>query len=132
MLRAEVVDHARVERRLLFPALLHVGTPDGFRVSTPINDAPTDFGTRIDLVHAMVRRVGIEDTTSGTATPWVWLTRSGPAVPDDFDLSIMAPALHAFGEADQVLRFVVITRRGWHDPRSGLQRSWVRLRAGRT
>lgn len=129
MLRSAVVEHARSERRLVFPAQLHVGTPGAFRVSTPIDEAPADFGTRVDLVHAMVRRAEIEGSTSGVTPPWVWLTRSGPAHPDDFDLTVMAPALHAFGEAGQVLRYVVITRRGWHDPRSGVQRSWVRLRA---
>ena len=129
MLRAAVVDHARSERRLLFPPQLHVGTPGGFRVSTTVDETPSDFGTRVDLVHAMVRRVEIEDIGSSGSVPWVWLTRGGPAAPDDFDLLVMAPALHAFAEADQLLRYVVITRHGWHDPRCGLHRSWVRLRA---
>lgn len=129
MLRAAVAELARHERRLLFPAELHVGTPGAFRVSTPIDDAPDDFGTRVDLVHAMVRRAAIENPASGATTPWVWLTRSGPPGPEAVDLAVMAPALHAFAEADHVLRYVVVTRRGWHDPRSGLQRSWVRLRA---
>lgn len=129
MLRSAVAEHARAERRLLFPPQLHVGTPGGFRVSTTVAETPADFGTRVDLVHAMVRRVEIEDVGSAGAVPWVWLTRSGPARPDDFDLSVMAPALHAFAEAGQLLKYVVITRHGWHDPRSGLQRSWVRLRA---
>lgn len=129
MLRTAVLEHARSERRLLFPAQLHVGTPGAFRVSTPIAEAPSDFGTRVDLVHAMVRRAETAGVSTATRIPWVWLTRSGAATTDNLDLSVMAPTMHAFAEADQPLTYVVVTRRGWHDPRSGLQHSWKRLRA---
>lgn len=129
LLRTAVAEHARGERRQLFPAHLHVGTPGALRVSTPIAEAPADFGTRVDLIHAMVRRAEAFDGSTPTGFPWVWLTRSGSATPDDVDLSVLAPTMHAFAEADQRLTFVVVTRRGWHDPRSGLSRSWVRLRA---
>ncbi|BBH16234.1 hypothetical protein Back2_05210 [Nocardioides baekrokdamisoli] len=97
-------------------------------MSTPIAEAPADFGTRVDLVHAMVRRAEAGGVSTPTCVPWVWLTRSGPATVDDLDLTVLAPTMHAFAEADQPLSYVVITRRGWHDPRSGLQRTWVRVR----
>ena len=129
MLRTAVVEHARGERRQLFPPHLHVGTPGAVRVSTPIAEAPADFGTRVDLIHAMARRAQTHGVSTPTGFPWVWLTRSGPAIADDLDLSVLAPTMHAFAEADQPLTFVVVTLRSWHDPRSGLHRSWARLRA---
>lgn len=129
MLRSAVFEHARGERRRLFPAQLHVGTPGGSRVSSVIAEAPTDFGTRVDLIHAMIRRAEAGGVSTPTRVPWVWLTRSGPAITDDLDLSVLAPTMHAFSEAALPLSYVVITSRGWHDPRSGLSHSWVRVRA---
>jgi hypothetical protein len=63
-----------------------------------------------------------------SGTPLVWLTRPGDLVDQDVDLAWLAGARQAFGEAGVPLVFVVVNRQGWRDPRSGLQRTWVRLR----
>jgi hypothetical protein len=70
----------------------------------------------------MVRRVG------AAGTPLVWLTRPGDLVDQDVDLTWLAGARQAFGEADLPLVFVVVNRHGWRDPRSGLEVAWVRMR----
>lgn len=63
------------------------------------------------------------------ADPFVWLTRRGdPAVLQDLDARWLAAARAAYAEAGSPLTFVVVGRRGWHDPRSGVGRTWVRLR----
>lgn len=129
MLRTATVEHLRDERRRLFPARLHVGTPGASRLSASIPEAPSEFGTRVDLIHAMAREAERSGVATPTGVPWVWLTRSGAAVPDHLDFSFLAPALHAYAEVSQPLTFFVVTRRGWHDPRSGLHRTWSRLRA---
>lgn len=113
----------------MFPAHLHVGTPGGVAVSTPILQAPTDFGTRVDLIHAMVRRLGPGTADTPGGVPWTWLTRSGPAGPGELDLAVLAVVMHAYAEVNEPLTYVVVTRRSWHDPRSGLQQSWSRIRA---
>jgi hypothetical protein len=61
--------------------------------------------------------------------PLVWLTRRGdPVVLQDVDARWLAAARAAYAEAGVPLTFVVVGRRGWHDPRSGTGRTWVRLR----
>ena len=129
LLRTAARELVRTERRVVFPPQLHVGTPGGFVVSTPVADAPTDFGTRVDLIHAMVRRAEVAGTETPTGSPWVWMTRSGPNIATDLDPAFLAPAIQAFSEAGQMLTYFVVTRRGWHDPRSGLGRTWTRIRA---
>jgi len=63
------------------------------------------------------------------AAPLVWLTRAGdPGVLQDVDVHWLAAAHAAYAEAEVELVFVVVGRRGWHDPRSGAGRTWVRLR----
>lgn len=113
----------------MFPAQLHVGTPGGPAVSTPLLDAPTDFGTRVDLIHALVRRVSGQSAGTPDGVPWVWLTRGGSATPGGLDLAVLAVAIHAYAEVGEPLTYVVVTRRGWYDPRSGLHQSWSRVRA---
>lgn len=128
MLRAATVDHLRSERRALFPATIHVGTPGAFRVSTPVADIAAEFATTADTIHAMVRCAERTGVSTPSGIPWVWLTRSGEAGADALDFTLLAPTMHAYAEAGQPLTFFVVTRRSWHDPRSGLQRSWTRLR----
>ena len=60
--------------------------------------------------------------------PWVWLTRSGELALHDLDVAWLAAAATAYAEAGADLTMVVVTRRGWRDPRSGVGRTWVRLR----
>ena len=59
----------------------------------------------------------------------VWLTRTGGLELQDVDARWLAATRAAYDEASASLAFVVVNRRGWRDPRSGLSRTWVRLRA---
>ena len=59
----------------------------------------------------------------------MWLTRSGGLELQDVDARWLAATRAAYDEARAPLAFVVVNRRGWRDPRSGLSRTWVRLRA---
>jgi hypothetical protein len=122
-LRQAVLDHAVSERRRTYLPLLHVGFPGVRDVLHPArHDEPVDHGLRADLVAALVRRAGLG------GTPLVWLTRPGDLVLQDVDAAWLAGARQAFGEAGLPLVYVVVTRNGWRDPRSGLERHWVRMR----
>jgi hypothetical protein len=44
------------------------------------------------------------------------------------DAEWLSAARSAFAEAGVDLTMVVVTRRGWWDPRSGRRREWKRLR----
>ena len=58
----------------------------------------------------------------------MWLTRAGPLDLQDVDAAWLAAARTAASEAGVALTMVVVTRRGWCDPRSGARREWKRLR----
>jgi hypothetical protein len=87
-------------------------------------DEPTDHALRADVVAAMLGRR--RDAVSGW--PWVWLTRPGDLATHDLDVDWLAAAATAYAEAGGDLTMVVVTRRGWRDPRSGAGQTWVRLR----
>ncbi len=124
-LRRAVLDHARHERRRVFPPVLHVGSP-GLNVTEFAIEPgdPTDHALRIDIVSAMLRLVARRGDT-----PLVWLSRPGaPSETRDVDLEWLA-ATHAAGaELGRHLPFVIINRRAWLDPRTGVGRVWQRLR----
>ncbi len=122
LLRRAVLDHAAGERRRVFPAVLHVGVPGGCVASLTVDAAePADPGLRTDVVAALRVR-------AGATGPHVWLTRSGGLELQDVDAQWLAAARAAYAEAEQPLSFVVVGRRGWRDPRSGLSRTWARVR----
>jgi hypothetical protein len=124
LLRRAVLDFRVSERRKVFAPVLHVGVPGAtalaYRART---DEPLEHGLRTDLVAAFLRR-----TRGGTVEPLVWLTRSGDFVLEDADASWLSAARSAYAEAGVALTMVVVTRRGWWDPRSGRRREWKRLR----
>jgi hypothetical protein len=124
LLRRAVRDHVASERRRSgCPTVLHVGRPGGTVASLDLADAePTDPGLRTDLVAALRVRAG--------AAPdhLVWLTRWGDLELQDVDAQWLAAARAAYAEAQVPLTFVVVTRRGWRDPRSGVSRTWARVR----
>ena len=88
---------------------------------------PSDPGLRTDVVAALRVRAarGLGD---GADEPLVWLTRTGALELQDVDARWLAAARSAYDEAGARLAFVVVNREGWRDPRSGLTRTWVRLR----
>ncbi|GAB3765436.1 hypothetical protein FB382_002111 [Nocardioides ginsengisegetis] len=125
LLRLAVVDHARSEPRRVHPALLHVGQPGGAQAVFAFGpDEPQDHTLRTDVVAAMLRRCA----RTGDDSPVVWLTRTGGLELQDADAAWLAAARAATAEAKRPLTMVVVTRRGWRDPRSGVGRVWKRVR----
>lgn len=122
-LRRAVLEHAASERRRSFAPLLHVGTPGGPQVlfaAGPL--ALTDHALRTDVVAALLRR------TAATDGRLVWLTRPGELELQDVDAAWLAAVRAAGAEAGAPVTMVVVTRRGWWDPRSGAGQTWKRLR----
>ena len=125
VLRRAVLDHAVTERRRTYPPLVHVGRPGGAEEVFAVrpDDETLDHALRCDVVAALVRR----SRRSGSV-PMVWLTRPGELDLQDVDVQWMAAARAASAEAGIGLTLVVVTRRGWSDPRSGVRHEWKRLR----
>lgn len=124
-LRRAVLDHGRAEHRRGYPPLLHVGVPGGAEEVFAFGpDEPADHAVRADVVAAMLRR----GRRGSETVPLVWLTRTGSLDLQDVDAAWLAAARTAAAEAGVELTLVVVTRRGWADPRSGVRREWKRLR----
>lgn len=121
VLREAVRRHAVAERRRRFAPMLHVGRPGGQELSAGAALSGTDHALRSDVCAALLAR-------SGSAPHLVWLTRPGELEPQDIDLAWLAAACSAYAEAGRDLTWVVVTRHGWWDPRSGLRRQWQRIR----
>jgi len=125
LLRRAVLEHVRSGTGRIHPPVVHVGTPGGaVRRFTVRGDEPTDHALRTDVVAAMLGRRHAAPLT----WPWVWLARSGELVLHDLDVEWLTAAASAYAEAGVDLTMVVVTRRGWRDPRSGVGQTWVRLR----
>lgn len=123
VLRGAVHQHARTERRRRFPAVLHVGIPGGPDRTFEVHpEEDLDLALRVEIVEAMARH-----SIETGAVPLVWLTRMAGDT-DTEDLAWAAAVGHAAGELGVRLDLVVITRRAWHDPRSGAGQSWARVR----
>lgn len=128
VLRRAVVEHVRAEPRRTYPPLVHVGWPGGREEVFPAAPAERlDHALRCDVVAALVSRARSRPPVVG-AVPLVWLTRPGPLVAGDLDQEWVAPVRSAAAEAGLALTLVVVTKRGWHDPRSGVRREWRRVR----
>jgi len=124
LLRRAVLDFRVSERRKVVPPVLHVGVPGATGLAyEPQRDQPMEHGLRTDLVAAFLRR-----THTGPVEPLVWLTRTGDFVLEDVDAAWLSAARSAYAEAGLPLTLVVVTRRGWWDPRSDRRREWKRLR----
>ena len=124
LLRRAVLDFRVSERRKVFAPVVHVGVPGGTGVAyEPRCDEPMEHALRADLLGALLRR-----TRTGPVEPLVWLTRTGEFVLEDMDAAWLSAARSAYAEAGVGLTMVVVTRRGWWDPRSDRRREWRRLR----
>ncbi|HEX5862428.1 MAG TPA: hypothetical protein VFY58_11325, partial [Nocardioides sp.] len=125
LLRRSVLEHRLAERRKAFPPVLHVGVPGELELVVDHRLArPIEHGLRADLVAACLHH-----TRGGSVEPLVWLTRTGDFVLEDPDAAWLSAARSAYAEVGIDLTMVVVTRRGWWDPRSGASREWTRLRA---
>ena len=122
LLRRAVVDHALAERRKDFPPALNVGVP-GIRSRRFEIAGPLDHAVRTDVVEAMLR-----PAVDKGVVPLLWLTRRGDTAPHDVDGAWSAAVHAAGGELGLALGLVIVTRRSWHDPRTGVVRTWKRIR----
>jgi hypothetical protein len=128
VLRRAVADHVAREPRRVHPPLLHVGWPGGPEDVFVVGpDEDLDHALRTDVVAALLHTSRRHAPVTG-AVPMLWLTRSGPLEVGDLDLAWLAAARSACAEAGLALMLVVVTRRGWLDPRTGVRREWKRLR----
>jgi hypothetical protein len=124
LLRRAVLDFRVAEKRKAFAPVVHVGVPGAIDLAfEPPRDQPLEHGLRADLVAAFLRA-----TSTDTVEPLVWVTRTGEFVLEDADAVWLSAARSAYAEAGAPLTMVVVTRRGWWDPRSGRSRVWKRLR----
>ncbi|KAA1416309.1 hypothetical protein F0U44_18440 [Nocardioides humilatus] len=122
LLRRAVLDHATNEHRKLYPPVLHVGVP-GVRSRQFEIEAPLDHTLRTDAVEAMLR-----PAVGKGVVPLLWLTRRGDTEPHDVDAEWSAAVQAAGGELGLTLGLVIVTRHSWHDPRTGVSRTWKRIR----
>jgi hypothetical protein len=119
LLRTAVLELASTDHRRRIPPVLHVGVPGG--PTATVSDEPAwDHGLRTEIVGAVLRARG--------DPPWVWVTRSGPLSVQDVDAAWLAPTWAAAAERGVDPAYVVVTRHGWLDPRSGLRQEWRRIR----
>jgi len=124
LLRRAVLDLGVTEKRKAFAPVVHVGVPGAAHLTyEPGRDQPLEHGLRADLVAAFLRATGTDPVE-----PLVWVTRTGEFVLEDADAAWLSAARSAYAEAGVPLTMVVVTRRGWWDPRSGRSRVWQRLR----
>ena len=122
VLRAATLQLIEGEKRRQFPSALHAGEPG--RSVRHVEDPPlADAGLRADVVLALVRQA-----STLTPRPFLWLTRAGELSPHDDDLRWLGPAAWAARALGMPVSLVVVTRRGWFDPVSGVRREWRRLR----
>ncbi len=123
MLRLAVLAHVVAERRRRHPTVVHVGHPGGDEVvfACTVED-PDDLGVRTDVLLALLARVPRPE-------PLVWVTRPGDLETQDDDARWVAATRAASGELGRPVELVLVGRHGWRDPRSGLSRTWKRLRA---
>lgn len=118
-LRQAVLDLATADRRRHIPPALHLGVPGGPALTIP-DDRAWDHALRSEIAGAALRATG--------DVPWAWVTRSGPLAVQDVDAAWLRAVVTAAAEREVDVAFVVVTRHGWLDPRSGLRREWLRIR----
>lgn len=121
LLRRAVLELARSERRRHFPPALHAGVPGGALATFAPADEATDLALRVDVVEALLRRLG-----RPFGPPLVWLTRPGPLRVEDADLQWHAAVRTAAAELRCHARFVTVCRTAWSDPVTGAGREWHR------
>ncbi len=122
LLRRAVLDHALLEQRKVYSPALHVGVPGGRSRRFELEEE-LDHAVRVDVVEAMLR-----PAVEKGVVPLIWLTRRGDTAPHEVDGRWSAAVHAAGGELGLALGLVVVTRRSWHDPRTGVSRTWKRIR----
>ena len=122
MLRRLVTEHKAAERRRRFPAALHLGGPGRPEAGLVDESSDTfDHALRCEVLSALLRRAVVVPLMA-------WLTRPGTLEVQDVDLAWLRAVAAVNAETEHCLPYVVVTRAGWRDPRSGAGRTWARLR----
>ncbi|CAM3593447.1 hypothetical protein [Nocardioides zeicaulis] len=122
VLRAAVLELVEGSPSRGFAPTVHAGVPG--RSARHREDVPVaDAGLRADLALALLRR-----GSRLHPRPRLWLTRPGELTAHDDDLRWLGPATWAASALGLPISLVVVTRRGWFDPVSGVSREWRRLR----
>jgi hypothetical protein len=130
LLRRLVLEHKAAERRHRFPAVLHLGGPGRPEAGRVVEEGSLDHALRCDVLEALLKDADRKaDRRGDHRPPMTWLTRSGPLDVQDADLAWLRAVTAVNGESARSLPFVVVTREGWRDPRSGVGRTWQRLRS---
>lgn len=124
-LRRAVVDLAGGRARRRFAAIVHAGTPGG-----SARRVPAAWGRDFDL-RCQVASALRESVRPACPRPLLWLTRPGAPQWHDLDAAWLGALLHAAAETGDDLTFVVVTRHGWYDPRTGVSQVWSRVRPAR-
>ena len=102
--------------------MLHVGGPGRPEAGRVDESADSyDDALRCEVLSAMLRRAVVAPVVA-------WLSRPGSLEVQDVDLAWLRAIATVTAETDRCLPYVVVTRAGWRDPRSGTGRTWVRLR----
>ena len=122
--RAAVIEFKETMPRGRAPVSLQVGVP-GRSVARHLVEPgqSLDQALRTDIASALLQQTA----TAGTQR-WAWLTRGGSLALHDADVAWSAAWYAACAEREVEVPFVVVTRTGWRDPRTGVQREWSRLR----
>ena len=124
VLRAAVIDLKEATPRGRAPVSLLVGVPGRAVVGHVVERGQLlDQALRTDISAALIQR-----TAATHERRWAWLTRGGTLALHDDDVAWSAAWYAACAEADVDVPFVVVTRKGWRDPRSEVLREWSRLR----
>jgi hypothetical protein len=127
-LREAVLDLKEHERRRHFPVALRAGVPGpaSWAYVVERGEQP-DQALRTEVAAALLLRC--REAEVGTL---LWLTRPGDLNGADADAAWGAAVRAAAAEAGLPVDFVVVTRDGWRDPASGVERRWRRLRRSST
>lgn len=128
-LRLAVWHLRRDEGRRQFPPRLNVGVAGTERRLDfeELASDRLDAALRAEIAGALLSRV-----REYAAGPAAWLTRAGELTTHDADLAWLAAVEIAGAEVGLCPPFVVVTPRGWYDPRSSARQAWRRLRVKET
>ncbi len=128
VLRAAVLEFKEATPRGRVPVSLHVGVPGRASARHLVERGQSlDQSLRTDIAAALLQRTSAAGDQRW-AQRWAWLTRSGSLALHDADVAWAAAWYAACAEREVDVPFVVVTRTGWTDPRTGVLREWSRLR----
>lgn len=126
--RAAVLSFKESAPRGRAPMSLHVGVPDTANACHVVLPGQAlgqalDQALRTDIAAGLLQR-----TAAQAPDRWGWLARVGSLALHDADVVWSAAWYAACAEGEVDVPFVVVTRTGWRDPRTGVGREWSRLR----